>query len=285
MIPIALALRDDGAGKLSGDSSAGTTTSVVVAAAPTTTVVAIPITAAAVAPAPAPAPAAESAGADDSDDAGGGASADQVAAVEQPACAGTYTVVFNDYWNRFPKSSGASVEEWLTANNATHATPLYVGDELCIPEGATAPAPAPTTTAAPETTAAPPPPASTVPPTPATTAAAPPTTPPAAPTTPPAPPLDAAAVEALIREIWPDELEERALTIARRESGLRPDAYNGWCCYGLFQIHFEANRSFLATLGVTSAGQLLDARTNAQVAYAMYQRSGWSPWRSTDPGD
>ena len=33
-------------------------------------------------------------------------------------------------------------------------TPLYVGDELCIPEGATAPAPAPTTTAPPATTAA-----------------------------------------------------------------------------------------------------------------------------------
>ena len=91
-------------------------------------------------------------------------------------------------------------------------------------------------------------------------------------------------MEALIREIWPDELEERALTISLRESGLRPDAYNGSCCYGLFQIYFEANRSFLASLGVTSANQLLDARTNAQVAYAMYQRSGWGPWRTTDPG-
>jgi hypothetical protein len=84
--------------------------------------------------------------------------------------------------------------------------------------------------------------------------------------------------------VWPDDIEERALTIARRESGLRPDAYNGHCCYGLFQIYFEANRSLMATLGVTSASQLLDARTNTNVAYAMYQRSGWQPWKTTDPG-
>ena len=91
-------------------------------------------------------------------------------------------------------------------------------------------------------------------------------------------------MEALIREIWPDELEERALTIARRESGLRPEAYNGWCCYGLFQIYFNANRSFLARYGVTSASQLLDARTNVTIAYEMYKASGWSPWSQTDPG-
>ena len=30
-----------------------------------------------------------------------------------------YTVIVNDYWNRFPKTSGASVEEWLEANDAT----------------------------------------------------------------------------------------------------------------------------------------------------------------------
>ncbi len=150
MIPLALALREDDGGTLRADPSAITSTSAP--AAPTTTVVTIPITAAAVAPAPAPAPAADSS----ADDRDAGASVQHVAAIELPACAGTYTVVFNDYWNRFPESSGASVEEWLAANGASHDTPLYVGDELCIPVGATAPAPAPTTTAAAQTTAAPP---------------------------------------------------------------------------------------------------------------------------------
>ena len=90
-------------------------------------------------------------------------------------------------------------------------------------------------------------------------------------------------VEGIIRYVWPDELEERALAIAYRESRYVPTAYNGWCCYGLFQIYFNVNRSFLAGQGVTSADQLLDAYTNARVAYAMYQASGWAPWATTDP--
>jgi soluble lytic murein transglycosylase-like protein len=84
--------------------------------------------------------------------------------------------------------------------------------------------------------------------------------------------------------VWPDDIEGRALTIAQRESSLDPRAYNGSCCYGLFQIHFEANRRFLAELGITSAEQLYDAGTNTRAAYALYQASGWSPWASTDPG-
>ena len=84
--------------------------------------------------------------------------------------------------------------------------------------------------------------------------------------------------------MWPDELEERALTIARRESSLRPEVHNGTAATGCSPIHFQANRTFLATLGITAADQLRDARTNATAAYAMYQRSGWTPWRTTDPG-
>ena len=41
-------------------------------------------------------------------------------------------------------------QKWLAANNATADTPLYVGDELCIPVGATAPAPPPATTQPPQ---------------------------------------------------------------------------------------------------------------------------------------
>jgi hypothetical protein len=208
-----------------------------------------------------------------------------------------YAVVDGDYWLRFVESSGADLDAWLSANGATVDTPLFAGDELCIPAGASAPAAPPATTAPPVTTA---PPATTAPPPtaaptdpPTTPAPPPPTDPPTTqpPTTEPPPPattvpapVDPDDVEAIIRQIWPDELEDRALVIAQRESGLRPDAYNGWCCYGLFQIYFDANRSFLSSLGVTAAEQLFDARTNVRVAYVMYQRSGWGPWASTDPG-
>jgi transglycosylase-like protein with SLT domain len=245
---------------------------------------------------------------------GGGAepSGDEILAVSDapadPACAGEYTVVAGDYWLRFVESSGADLDAWLAANGASTDTPLYAGDELCIPAGASAPAAPPSTTEAPTTrppaTAAPAPteppttdppttdPPTTEPPTTDPPTTEPPTTDPPTtepPTTPAPPttvaaPVDPAGVEAMIRDVWPDEIEDRALVIAQRESSLQPGAYNGWCCYGLFQIYFEANRAFLSSLGVTTAEQLFDARTNIRVAYAMYQRSGWGPWASTDPG-
>jgi hypothetical protein len=214
----------------------------------------------------------------------------------EPACAGEYSVVSGDYWVRFAESTDADLGAWLRANDASVDTPLYAGDVLCIPEGASAPAPpataAPTTTEAPETTEPPPTTEASATADPRTTTDAPPETPAptttatleptAPPATTPDPPVSRSGAEAIIRDVWPDDLEEQAVVIAQRESNLRADAYNGWCCYGLFQIYFDANRSFLASLGVTTAEQLLNARTNAMVAYAMYQRSGWSPWASTN---
>lgn len=86
-------------------------------------------------------------------------------------------------------------------------------------------------------------------------------------------------VESIIRDVWPDELEDHALAIVARETGgtFDPTVRNA-CCWGLFQIYFGAHRAMLADLGVTDAHQLLDARTNATVALALYQLDGWHPW-------
>ena len=291
LIPIALALRSDPADGVRAD--AGTTTVAITAPpaalAPSPTTVTVPA-----APEITPAPAAAAA-----TPVAAPAAAQAVkaapAVAAKPVCAGTYKVVFNDYWNRFPKSSGATVAQWLAANNATADTPLYVGDELCIPAGATAPAPppptttappattpAPTMTAAPVVTAAPAPP-----PTPAPTTTQPPTTtaapvvtiapPPTRGAVVPAPALDAATVEAIIREVWPDDLEDRAIAIATRESKLNPSVHN-WCCYGVFAIYFDMGKNFLPQMGITSAEQLLDARTNITAAYKLYTLAGWDPW-------
>lgn len=100
---------------------------------------------------------------------------------------------------------------------------------------------------------------------------------PAARTTPPPVPAADVDVEGIIREIWPDDLEDRAVAIATRESRLEPTARNA-CCYGLFQIHWTAHRDWLARIGVTDPIQLLDARTNTTAAYALYQLDGWAPW-------
>ena len=238
-------------------------------------------------------------------------------------CALGYTVGAGDYWLRLAEESGVPLAELLSTNGATIETAIHPGDEVCLPEGASMPAPPPppTTTAAAEmvtasddttsnttstgssdvaasqsatTTTSPPTtqaPATTAPPTTAAPTTTPPTTTPAttappttaAPSRPPSsanPPPE--QIRAMIREVFPADEHEMAINVARRESTFRANAYNGWCCHGIFQIHWRAHRSWLNERGITSVEQLYDARTNIELAYAIFQRSGgWGPWSQT----
>jgi LysM repeat protein len=249
------------------------------------------------------------------DDAADDVVAGQSAQAAAPVCALSYTVGAGDYWLRIAEESGLDLATVLTANGATTDTAIHPGDQVCLPAGATMPSPPPAPTTVPPTTAPPATsasatassgssgsgsgssgsgssgstarPASATAAAPAATAPAPPTTAPASPPPTTAPKAKASAespeqVVALIREIWPDDLEERAITIARRESSLRPGADNGHCCYGVFQIYWSSHRNWLANHGVTSSAQLLDARTNIKLAYEIYRRAGgWGPWSQT----
>lgn len=201
------------------------------------------------------------------------AAASQTAA-QPAACSATYTIVAGDTWSGIASRAKVSMNSLLTANGATTNTVLLPGKKVCLPSGAQQPAP-PTTKPATTTTS---PPATTQP-KPATTTTQPPAT--TAPgTTQPAPPANTytkAQVAQIIRDIWPDDLENAAIAIATRESNLIPTVRN-YCCYGLFQIYFTANQAFLASVGVTSAAQLYDPVVNTTAAYAMYRHSGWAPW-------
>jgi len=97
---------------------------------------------------------------------------------------------------------------------------------------------------------------------------------------PPTQTFTRAEVVQFIRDAWPDELEERALAIAQRESKLQPRVVNSsGCCYGLFQIYYRWHKTWLPNVGVNSAQDLLNPRLNAVAAYRMYQRNnGWGPW-------
>jgi hypothetical protein len=80
--------------------------------------------------------------------------------------------------------------------------------------------------------------------------------------TPPPNTFTRAEVVQFIRDAWPDELEERALAIAQRESKLQPSALSGSkCCYGLFQIYYRWHTAWLPQVGVTSSAQMFDPRT------------------------
>jgi LysM repeat protein len=187
-------------------------------------------------------------------------------------CAVDYTVQAGDYWIRIAQGAGVTLAELLEANGATSDTPLYPGNDICLPAGSSTPPPpsAPVTTS-PRPVATPAPTPNPAPPT---------TTPaPATPVTTVRPATSGTeGVKQIIRDVWPDDLEARALEIAERESRFVPTAKN-YCCYGLFQIYFDVHKGWLAGIGVTSAEQLFDPATNARAAYTLYQRSGgWGPW-------
>jgi LysM repeat protein len=207
---------------------------------------------------------------------------------DKAPCTLTYVVAKGDAWSTIASRAKVTMKALLAANAATINTVLLPGKSICLPTGAVAPGPpatAPTTTKPPTTK----PPSTTAPattqpkPTPTQTTTPPATTAPAT-TQPPAPAntYTKAQVTQIIRDVWPDELEDEAIRIATRESNLNPTVHNS-CCYGLFQIYYTAHRTWLATMGITSASQLYDPRTNATAALALYNSNGWAPWATSTP--
>ncbi len=242
----------------------------------------VPVTTVATTPAPAAQPSAQpvsqSAARPASQPASSTTSAAQTAQTAQTAaparadeCAQRYVVGPGDGWYRIANEAKIDTDRVLALNNADVSTEIHPGDKICLPADATMPS-TPTTTTAVSTTVA-----ATTTDAPATTAAA---TTTATPTT-----LGSGAyltpeqVKALIREIWPEELHEKALQVAWRESNYIPTADNGRCCHGVFQIYYTVHQSWLPDYGIYSVNDLYDARKNITAAYALYQRAGgWGPW-------
>lgn len=191
----------------------------------------------------------------------------QSATASRAACGRSYTVAAGDAWVVIAKRHGVTTASLLAVNGATRRTMLYPGRTICLPANATTPTTAKPAAAKPVTT-------TTAKPTTPTTAK------PAA-TVPPAPTRTYSRDEVIqiIREVWPDHLEDEAIRIATRESNLKPAARN-YCCIGLFQIYFNVHKRWLATIGVTNANQLTDPRVNAYAAVTLWNRAGsWAPWR------
>ena len=175
-----------------------------------------------------------------------------------PTTAGAYTVRPGDSLYGIARRHSVTIGALLTANRLTLTSVIHPGQRLTIP-GAATPTTSPQT---PPTTAAPRP------------VVVPPRT--TGPTT-----ASAAVVERIIRDVWPDALENAALAIAWRESGYQPRAQSQ-CCSGLFQIYYDVHKGWLADLGIDSRNDLYDPRTNAEAALALYQRAGgWGPWALT----
>jgi LysM repeat protein len=194
---------------------------------------------------------------------------------DSPSCANTYDVAPGDYWLGIAKNHKVTLDELFAENNAGATTAIYPDDELCLPANAQQPAERPTTTPAPA-------PATTKPPT-ATTKPAPPSTEAPATTQAKRSYSEEEVIE-IIRAVWPDDLEDKAIQIAGRESSYNPRAKN-YCCYGLFQLYWDVHKSWMREAGISSAEELYDPQVNAYAAYLMYQRAGgWGPWSQTNYG-
>lgn len=70
------------------------------------------------------------------------------------ACSASYSVVRGDSWFGLSRRMNVSMTSLLDANGATTATPLMIGDTICLPQGATV-APSPSTTTTTTTTTVP----------------------------------------------------------------------------------------------------------------------------------
>ena len=81
----------------------------------------------------------------------------------------------------------------------------------------------------------------------------------------------------LIKQTFPEDTE-RALAVARCESGLNPDAINtrnpnGTYDGGVFQIN-SVHRKRLESLGLDK----FDPEDNVKFARMLYDEQGWKPW-------
>ena len=70
----------------------------------------------------------------------------------EPECALAYTAGAGDSWYRIAEAAGVSPGALMDANLAGLETPIFPGDEICLPEGATIPSTLTTTTAPPAST-------------------------------------------------------------------------------------------------------------------------------------
>lgn len=121
-----------------------------------------------------------------------------------------------------------------------------------------------TTTAPPETT-------TSLMPTPSTTTTAAP-----APEPPPAPPTPAGEVEALILRYFGPAHYDKAVAVARCESGLNPRAYYAGHA-GIFQIAERWHRARVERMGYRWE-QMYEAEPNIHVAHTIWTEQGWRPW-------
>ena len=159
--------------------------------------------------------------------------------------------------------------------SATPASP-----EPSVPTSTTAAqAPPPASAPAPtSTTAAPAPPPTAPQPSQALSGASQ-GTPAPTPPQPAAPAITGCRWEQAIRDIWPDDSEEWALSIVWRESRCTETAVSPTGCRGLWQLALPMHADLFAAQGLDWQTSWSDPVANTRAALFLFQSSGTSPWK------
>ena len=180
----------------------------------------------------------------------------------EAACGLEYTVQYGDSWYGIASRAGVKAGPLAALNGKTLSSPLKVGQVICLPPGAKRPSA--TTTTQPRASSS----------NGSTTSSGDMRTV----TNPSVRSYSRTEVEQIVRDIWPDNLENDALFVVERESRFNPGS-RSYCCIGLFQLNWSAHRKWMANYGVTDPAQLLDPTTNARMALVARERAGsWRPW-------
>jgi hypothetical protein len=87
-------------------------------------------------------------------------------------------------------------------------------------------------------------------------------------------------MRALAARFFPAEEVDKAVLVAKCESGFNPMAYNPAGPYGgLFQ-HLETAWTSRASAAGYPGASIFDPEANTAAAYLLWSSSGWSPWPS-----
>ena len=175
------------------------------------------------------------------------------------SCAKPYVAKSGDSWWRIANRAGVTMRKLLAANNARTSTFIRVGATICLPAEATVSS-----------------------------------SPGVQPYIPKVGDFSAKHVKMIIAKVFPASQVETALKVAKRESHFLAQAQNldgcgGSGCYGVFQIHWNAHKSWMLKYKgwkvykwckISSRRDLLEPRCNAEIALEMYRRAGnsWGPW-------
>src|SRR6266545_2556078 len=97
------------------------------------------------------------------------------------------------------------------------------------------------------------------------------------------------AIALLIRQIWPDGSEDKAVRVAKCESGLNPIAVggpnsNGTLDFGVFQFNNGGTLQSYLPGGTykEKVDNSLHAEANIKAALQLWRDRGWDPWSCRD---